>query len=191
MAKNIIDILTETGALLEGHFLLTSGNHSDRYIQCAKVTQYPEYCEEICKSMASSFKDEGVDVVIGPAIGGILESYEVAKQLGARSIFAERENGALTLRRGFEIRNGERVLVVEDVTTTGGTTKEVIDLAREYGGIVIGVTSIVDRSGGSIDFGVPFKPLVIMDFNTYSPDECPLCKQGIPYIKPGSRTTSK
>ncbi|WP_238988774.1 orotate phosphoribosyltransferase [Calorimonas adulescens] len=184
---DILEILRKTEALLEGHFLLTSGKHSDRYIQCAKITQYPEYCEEICKAMAKNFQDEGVDVVIGPAIGGILESYEVARQLKAKSIFAERENRILTLRRGFEIKEGERVLVVEDVTTTGGTTREVIDLVRSHGGIVVGVTSIVDRSGGKIDFGVTFKPLVIVDFNTYNPDECLLCKRGIPYIKPGSR----
>ncbi len=191
MTGNIIDILTETGALLQGHFLLTSGVHSDKYVQCAKVTQHPKECEEICGAMAASFIDKGVDVVVGPAVGGILVSYEVAKSLGVRSIFAERENGAFTLRRGFEIKKGERVLVVEDVTTTGGTTKEVIDMARVYGGVVVGATSIVDRSGGSIDLGVPFKPLVIMDFDTYSPDECPLCSQGVPYIKPGSRQLPK
>ncbi|MDI6600755.1 MAG: orotate phosphoribosyltransferase [Thermoanaerobacteraceae bacterium] len=188
---DILEILRDTGALLEGHFLLTSGNHSDRYIQCAKMTQYPEYCEDICRAMAKSFQDAHVDVVIGPAIGGILESYEVARQLKARSIFAERENGVLILRRGFEIKERERVLVVEDVTTTGSTTKEVIDLVKGYGGIVVGVTSIVDRSGGSIDFGVSFKPLIIVDFNTYHPDECPLCKEGLPYIKPGSRNIAK
>ncbi len=186
----IIDMLKNTGALLEGHFLLTSGRHSDRYIQCAKMFQYPKYSEIICRQLAEEIKDAGIDVdlVIGPAIGGIILSYEMGRALGVKNIFAEREEGIMTLRRGFEIRPGERVLVVEDVVTTGGSVREVINLIENTGGRVVAVSSVVDRSGGRVDFGVPSFSLIRLEVQSYSSDECPICRQGdIPLVKPGSR----
>lgn len=185
--EKVLKILRETGAMLEGHFLLTSGRHSDRYIQCARVFQYPLYCEMLSRHLADSFKGEKIDVVVGPAIGGIVFAYEVGKQLGVRSIFAERENGIMTLRRGFEIKQGENVLVVEDVTTTGGSVKEVMQIVKDYGGNVIGVGSLVDRSNGEVSFGVRFEPVVVLDVKSYEAKNCPLCRQGLPLVKPGSR----
>jgi orotate phosphoribosyltransferase len=188
--EEIIDMFKNTGALLEGHFLLTSGRHSDRYIQCAKVFQYPKHSEIICRQLAEEIKDAGIDVdlVIGPAIGGIILSYEMGRALGVKNIFAEREEGIMTLRRGFEIQPGERLLVVEDVVTTGGSVKEVINLIENAGGRVVAVSSVVDRSGGRVDFGVPSFSLIRMEVQSYSSDECPLCRQGgIPLVKPGSR----
>jgi orotate phosphoribosyltransferase len=186
--ERILDIFTKTGVLKEGHFLLTSGRHSNRYLQCAQVLQYPNYTEELCSQIARFFKDQEVDLVIGPAVGGILLSYEVARQLGLRAVFAEREGGKMTLRRGFQIAPGQRVLVIEDVVTTGGSVKEVIDLVQEVGGEVVGVGLLVDRSGGTVDFGVPTYPLVRLEVESYSPEQCPLCKDGVePAVKPGSR----
>lgn len=185
--EDVLEILRKTEAVLEGHFLLTSGRHSDRYIQCAKVFQYPEYSEIFSRDLASAFKGDNVDVVVGPAIGGIVFAYEVGRQLGVRAIFAERENGAMTLRRGFHIKEGENVLVVEDVTTTGGSVKEVMEVVKKLGGNVVGVGSLVDRSNGTVDFGVKFVPVVTLDVKSYDPQECPLCKQGINIVKPGSR----
>lgn len=185
--EEVLEILRKTEAMLEGHFLLTSGRHSDKYIQCAKVFQYPEYTEMFSKQLAEAFKDDDINVVVGPAIGGIVFAYEVGRQLGVRAIFAERENGIMTLRRGFYIKGGENVLVVEDVTTTGGSVKEVIEIVRNCGGNVAGVGSLVDRSNGTVDFGVKFVPIVRLDVKSYEPQECPLCKQGINLVKPGSR----
>ncbi|SHE47737.1 orotate phosphoribosyltransferase [Caldanaerobius fijiensis DSM 17918] len=185
--EEVLEILRETEAMLEGHFLLTSGRHSDKYIQCAKVFQYPEYAEMFSKQLAEAFKGDDIDVVVGPAMGGIVFAYEVGRQLGVRAIFAERENGIMTLRRGFYIKEGENVLVVEDVTTTGGSVKEVIEVVRNCGGNVVGVGSLVDRSNGTVDFGVKFVPIVTLDVKSYEPQECPLCKQGINLVKPGSR----
>lgn len=185
--EEVLEILRKTEAMLEGHFLLTSGRHSDKYIQCAKVFQYPEYAEMFSKQLAEAFKDDDIDVVVGPAIGGIVFAYEVGRQLGVRAIFAERENGIMTLRRGFYIKEGENVLVVEDVTTTGGSVKEVIEVVKNCGGNVVGVGSLVDRSNGTVDFGVKFVPIVTLDVKSYEPQECPLCKQGINLVKPGSR----
>lgn len=185
--QRIIKIFKESGVLMEGHFLLTSGRHSDRYMQCAKVFEYPEYTQELAQGLALNFRDDKVDIVIGPAIGGIILSYEMARCLGARSIFAERENGAMTLRRGFGIPKGSRVLVVEDVVTTGGSVKEVIDLVRNIGGEVVGVGILVDRSNGRVDFGVKFSSLLAMEVKSYDPKDCPLCLDKMPIIKPGSR----
>ncbi|HHV72223.1 MAG TPA: orotate phosphoribosyltransferase [Clostridia bacterium] len=190
--KRVLSIFQETGVLQEGHFLLTSGLHSAYYLQCAQVLQYPEYTEELCRGIVEAFKDANIDLVIGPALGGVLLSYEVGKQLKIRSIFAEREAGKMTLRRGFKIDPGQKVLVVEDVITTGGSVKEVIDLVEQSGGEVVGVGLLVDRSGGKVDFGVPTHALIKLDIETYSPETCPLCKQGaIPAIKPGSRNINK
>ncbi len=184
--EEIIKIFKDTNALLEGHFQLTSGFHSPQYFQCAKVLQFPEYMEVLCGMIANHFRDTKIDVVISPAIGGIVVGQEVGRQLGTRSIFAERKDGILQLRRGFEILKDEKVLVCEDVTTTGGSVSEVIDIVQKNSGIVIGVGSIVDRSGGKIQLP-NFYATMIMDVITYNPAECPLCQQGKPIDKPGSR----
>lgn len=186
--QEIIAMLKEAGVLLEGHFLLTSGRHSDKYMQCAKIFQDAKYSVPLCAELVAQYRDENVELVIGPAIGAISMSYEVGKQLGVRNIFAERENGVMTLRRGFTIEKGERVLIVEDVVTTGGSVREVMDLVRDCGGEIVGVGSIVDRTGGKIDFGVPYRSAFSMDITSYEPENCPICKTGMPLIKPGSRT---
>ncbi|RUM86932.1 MAG: orotate phosphoribosyltransferase [Thermovibrio sp.] len=186
----IKEIFLKADAFLTGHFLLSSGLHSPYYLQCAKVLQYPEYSEILCKELAERIGDLGVDydLVIAPAIGGIIVSYETARHLGVRGIFAERVNGELTLRRGFEIKPGERAIVVEDVVTTGKSTRETIEVVKSHGGEVVAVGSLVDRSGGSVDFGVPFKTLWRLEVPVYRPEECPLCKEGSkPLVKPGSR----
>ncbi len=183
----IIAMMKEAEVLLEGHFLLTSGRHSDKYMQCAKIFQNAKYSEPLCAELVAQYKDDNVELVIGPAIGAIQMSYEVGKQLGVKNIFAERENGAMTLRRGFTIEKGQRVLIVEDVVTTGGSVREVMDLVKECGGEIVGVGSIVDRTGGKIDFGVPYRSAFSMDITSYEPDDCPICKSGIPLVKPGSR----
>jgi orotate phosphoribosyltransferase len=181
----MLKVFRETGVMLEGHFLLTSGRHSNRYMQCAKLFQRPEISERFSKELAEKFK--AVDIVAGPAIGGIILAYEVSRQLGVPNIFAEREDGEMTLRRGFEIPKGARVLVVEDVVTTGGSVKEVIALINKRGGEVAGVGCIVDRSNGAVDFGVPFYAVLSMEVVSYPPKDCPLCKEGSPAVKPGSR----
>ncbi|HYE80601.1 MAG TPA: orotate phosphoribosyltransferase [Clostridia bacterium] len=186
-SKKINDIMEKTGVLQSGHFLLTSGKHSNRYMQCAKIFQHPDISAEISKALAEKYDGYDIDIVIGPAIGGIILAYEVARQLEVRALFAERENGAMTLRRGFEIKPGSRVLVVEDVITTGGSVKEVIEVVRKVGGEVVGVASVVDRSGGKALFDVPFKSAIKIEIDTYEPEECPLCKSGSTAVKPGSR----
>lgn len=180
-------IFKEAEALLEGHFRLSSGKHSDRYIQCAKVLQFPSQTEKLCQELASRFKDQPVDVVVGPAMGGIVLAYEVAKQLGVRGIFSERENGVMQFRRGFAISPGEKVLVVEDVITTGGSVLEVMDLVRRAGGEVLGVAVLVDRSSGQVDLGVPLESLLSLEVQAFEPEDCPLCQKNMPLVKPGSR----
>lgn len=189
--QRVLEIFKQTGVLMEGHFLLTSGRHSNQYMQCAKVFQYPIYTEELAKELALTFQADGVDLVIGPAIGGITLSYEMARCLGVKNIFAERENGTMTLRRGFEIPQGAKVLVVEDVVTTGGSVKEVIELVNQIGGKVIGVGAFVDRSNGKVEFGVKFNSILALEVKSYTAEDCPLCKAGIPVIKPGSRSLNK
>jgi len=189
--SEILALFQSTGALLEGHFLLSSGLHSPQYFQCAKVLQYPWHAEAICRGIAQTFQSiagDRIDVVISPAIGGIIVGQEVARHLHVRSIFAERSQGVMTLRRGFELQPGERVLICEDVTTTGGSVMELIGIARNAGAKVVGVSSIVDRSGGTVNFGkIPFIPQLRLKALTYAPHECPLCEQNIPLVKPGSR----
>jgi len=188
--EEIVQLFHDTGALLEGHFRLTSGLHSPKYFQCAKVLQFPRYTELLCRQIAERFKDERVDVVISPALGGIIVGQEVARQLHARSIFAERCEGVLQLRRGFEIRPGERVLVCEDVVTTGGSIGEVIEIVQQSNGLVIGAACIVDRSGGTVrgPGGEDLFSLLTMNVVVYKPEECPLCSQNIPLVKPGGRS---
>ncbi len=179
----------QSGALLEGHFRLTSGLHSDRYLQCALVLQHPKQAAALGSALAARLKaiSELPDLVIAPALGGILVAHEVAREAGVRGLFAERQEGFLKLRRGFRIEPGERAWVVEDVVTTGGSTKETMDVVTQAGGVVLAAGSLMDRSGGKTDLGVPRVALAVLDIPNFPPDECPLCKTGSQAIKPGSR----
>jgi orotate phosphoribosyltransferase len=183
----VLDIFRITGVMLNGHFLLTSGKHSDRYMQCAKLFVYPDISEKFCGEIAEEFKNEGINLVIGPALGGVIMSFDVARLMKVRNIFAERENGVMTLRRGFEIPHDAKVLVVEDVITTGGSVTEVVSLVKEAGAKVCGVAVIVDRSAGKADFGCRLYSCIQMDIPAYPPDNCPVCATGIPLVKLGSR----
>ena len=185
--ERIMQVIEETGVLQKGHFKLTSGRHSDRYMQCARLFEYPEHSALLCAELARRFANAGAELVIGPAIGGIIMSYEVARALGVRNIFAERQDGAMKLRRGFVVRPGQKVLVVEDVITTGGSVKEVIQLLEQAGAEIVGVGVVVDRSAGKIDFGYPLHSLVSMSIESFLPEECALCEKGLPIDKPGSR----
>jgi orotate phosphoribosyltransferase len=189
VADDILDRFRRAGALLEGHFRLTSGLHSPGYLQCALVLQYPPDAEACGRAIAARVQDLGITAVLSPALGGIVIGQEVGRALGVRAIFAERQQGALTLRRGFTIAADDRVLVVEDVVTTGGSTRETIDVARAAGAQVVGAAAIVDRSGGEQQkIDVPFVALVTLTLPTYDPASCPLCLAGQPVVKPGSRT---
>jgi orotate phosphoribosyltransferase len=189
--QEVLAKFKESSALLEGHFQLTSGLHSNQYFQCAKVLQYPMYATALCADIASHFNTRGIDVVIAPALGGIVVGQEVGRQLNVRTMFTERKDGTMQLRRGFQVRNGERVLVCEDVVTTGGSVFEVLNIARGLGGIPVGVGFIVDRSGGTVRFDLSDDgtqhAVLQMNVVAYKSDECPMCKQGIPVEKPGSR----
>lgn len=182
----ILEIFKKTGALLKGHFKLTSGLHSGEYLQCALVLQDHKYAEILCRELASKFKSDGVTVVIGPALGGVIVSHEVGRHLGCCSMFAERENDSMTLRRGFKIEKRDRALVVEDVITTGKSTKEVIDIVRNSGASLTGIGALVDRSQDP-GFSERFESLLKIDIPVFTPEDCPLCKEKIPIIKPGSR----
>jgi len=182
----LLDLYRRSGALLEGHFRLTSGLHSPGYLQCALVLQHPQHAEALGRALADLARDMRATVVLSPALGGIVIGHEVARALGVRAIFAERQDGGLTLRRGFIIGETDRVLVVEDVLTTGGSTRETMQVARAAGGQVVGAASIVNR-GAEVELGVPYVSLVQIDLPTYEPDTCPLCAQGMPVVKPGSR----
>jgi orotate phosphoribosyltransferase len=181
------NIFEETCALLKGHFLLTSGLHSEQYLQCARVLQWPKHAEFCAGLIADKCRHWSPGVIVSPAIGGVVIGYEVARALGCRAIFAERENGTLRLRRGFEISIGERALVVEDVITTGGSTRETMGVVRTCGGLVVGAASIIDRSGGNASLGVEYCSLWTLTIPTYPEAECPLCKSGSQPVKPGSR----
>ncbi len=187
--ERVLEIFKEAGVLHKGHFLLTSGRHSDTYMQVAKIFRNAKYSSELCEDLAASFKNDNIDVVIGPALGAVQMAYEVSRYLGCENFFAERENGKLTLRRGFKVEKGMRVLVVEDVVTTGGTVQEVIDIVKEQGGIVAGVGLIVDRTNGKVDFGAPLRSVIAFDnIKSWLPEECPICQnEDLPLVKPGSR----
>ena len=187
--EEVMKKFEEAGAIQKGHFKLTSGVHSDIYIQCAQIMQHPEFMHNLCSELGKKFRGDDIDVIIGPAIGGIIMAHVMARVLGpwVRAIFTERENGKMTLRRSFEIKEGEKVLVVEDVTTTGSSVREVIDIVKSRQGKVVGVGVLIDRSGGEVDFGIKTEKLLTVDIKTYLPEECPLCKKGIPAVKPGSR----
>jgi len=185
--NEIIEIYKKHNALLKGHFLLSSGLHSDTYLQSALVMQYPIIAENIISELVKKIYHINFVTVVSPAIGGIRFGYELARLLKKRSIFTERVNGVMCLRRGFHLDKKEKVIVAEDVVTTGKSTKECISVIEKAGAEVVGITSMVDRSNGELNFGVPFFPLIKINVKTYSPDSCPLCKEGIPLEKPGSR----
>jgi orotate phosphoribosyltransferase len=178
-------LLIDTGAVLEGHFLLTSGLHSPLYVEKFQVLQWPKHTEKLCAALADKFKGDNIQVVVGPVTGGIILAHEVGKTLGTRAIFTERENGKMTLRRGFTIAPGERVLIVEDIVTTGGSVQEVMEVVKEQGGELAGVGLLVDRSGGKADFGVKTEALLTLSVTTYQPDACPLCQSGVSMTKRG------
>lgn len=180
------ELFLKTNAIMEGHFLLTSGLHSPMYVEKFNVLQHPKYTEQLCQALAEKFADQKIETVVGPVTGGILLAHEVGKALGTRAIFTERENGKMTFRRGFKLAPGERVLIVEDIVTTGGSVKEVIDVVLESGAIPVGVGLLVDRSGGKIDFGtVPYQALLHLDVTIYAPETCPLCQNNVPMTKRG------
>lgn len=179
------EMLKETEAFLEGHFLLSSGKHSDGYVQCAKLLMYPDKAEKAVKLIVEKLKDIDFDIIVGPAMGGVIVSYELGRQTGKPSIFVEREDGEMKLRRGFTIEKGQRVLIAEDVVTTGKSSYEAIGAVEDNGGKVIGIACIVDRSSGDIKY--PIYSGVKLNINTYEKEDCPLCKENIPVLKPGSR----
>ncbi|MCK5568840.1 MAG: orotate phosphoribosyltransferase [Spirochaetes bacterium] len=185
--KRAIKLLTDSNALLTGHFMLASGNHSERYIQCALLLSRPDLAVEFLQDIADHFKGDSIDIVAAPAVGGIIVSYEVGRFLGKRTIFLERENGIMSLRRGFSIKEGEKVLIVEDVITTGSSVLEVRDAVLGKGGHVIAFASLVNRSAGRFKPGLPYYFCIDMDIPIYNPDDCPLCQKGTPVVKPGSK----
>ncbi len=187
----ILDIFRDCGALLEGHFILSSGLHSNRYIQCALVLQHPAIAQQLCSELARRIGNTGAAVVVAPALGGVIVAHEVARSLGMRALFTERQAGVMSLRRGFSLKPSEPTLVVEDVITTGGSTRETMECVRQAGGKVIAAGSLVDRSGGTADLGVPRTSLVTIAVGNYDPAQCPLCKTGSPAVKPGSRASSR
>ena len=184
--QDVMKMLEETEAVLHGHFLLTSGLHSPMYVEKFNVLQHPKYTEKLCQEIGRRYADAKIELVVGPTTGGILLAHETGKALNTRAIFTERENGKMTLKRGFQIPEGCRVLVVEDIVTTGGSVREVMDVVREHGGNVIGVGLLVDRSGGKVNFGVRTEALLHLSVPTYKPEDCPLCKEGKPLTKRGS-----
>ncbi len=186
--EEVLAIFEDVGVLQYGHFILTSGRHSGQYMQMAQALQYANITEYLCKDLAEKFKDSRIDVVVSPAVGGLLVGYEISRIFGVSNIFCERENGIMTLRRGFQIEPGQKVLVIEDVVTTGGSVKEVISVVEQAGGEIVGVGVLVDRSNGKVDFGYPFNSLLAIEIESYEKDNCPLCKEGkLVAIKPGSR----
>ncbi|NLM36872.1 MAG: orotate phosphoribosyltransferase [Firmicutes bacterium] len=187
-STEVMAIFNETDALRQGHFVLTSGKHSAQYMQCAQVLQYPWLAAALGKALAARWAGVAVETVVGPAMGGILVAHEVGRALGVRALFAERQDGKMTLRRGFTLQPGEKVLVVEDVITTGGSVQEVIDLVKTMGAEPVGVGVLVDRSGGQVTFaGLPLRSLLSLTIEAFAPEECPLCARGISWEKPGSR----
>ena len=186
VSETVTQVFRETGAYLKGHFRLTSGLHSSEYLQCALVLQHPAIAERFGRELAAQLP--ACDVVVSPAIGGLIIGHEVARAKGVRLLFTERDAaGKMTLRRGFSVHPGEAALVIEDVITTGGSTRDVIDVLTSSGARVLAAGSVIDRSGGRADLGVPRVALATLDAISYAPEDCPLCKQGVPLEKPGSR----
>lgn len=176
----VLQIFKDSGALLSGHFKLTSGLHSDTYFEKFQVLQFPKYVEILCKELAERFKDDGIDVVLGPTTGGVLLAYEIGKQLDTRGIFAEKGDSGRVLKRGFKINPGQRVLVVDDILTTGGSVWDTIAVVTQNDAVLAGVGLLVDRTGGKIDFGAKTEALLSLAVEKYEPTECPLCKAGVP-----------
>lgn len=188
--EGLIELLKSTGVYLDGHFLLTSGRHSPNFLLLSQLFQHPWATELLCRQLARELASLDIETVAGPAVGGVILSYELARALGTRAIFAEKENGRMAFKRGFAIAPGEKVLVVEDAVTTGGSVRLVVDALRELGADVVAVGAVVDRSGSRVNFGVPFKAVLTLDIPSYAPEECPLCREGVPVIKPKGRTGS-
>lgn len=183
---DVIDILKKSDALLEGHFLLSSGKHSNRYIQCAKVLRFPQYAEAVLSTVVEQIKDLDIDLVVGPAMGGVIVSYELGRQLNKETVFTERKDGVMELRRGFEVKPGARIIIAEDVVTTGKSTIETKKALEALGGEVIGVACIANRTND--DVGMPIYSAIKLDIQVHDADECPLCKEGnLELVKPGSR----
>ena len=192
--NSVLDLFRESGALLEGHFRLSSGLHSNGYLQSALVLQHPKHAETLGKALAAMVAPHAPAAVLSPALGGIVIGHEVARALGVRAVFAERQEGRLSLRRGFTLGPGDRLVVIEDVVTTGGSTVETIEVAREHGATVVTAGSIIDRSGGwkgPEGAAIPYHALVTLSLPTWQEGECPLCAQGLPAVKPGSRVKTK
>jgi len=186
-SDSLLDLFRNTGAYLKGHFRLTSGLHSPEYLQCALVLQHPQHAETCGRALAAALNVKP-DVVVSPAMGGLIIGHEVARAFGVRHIFTERDaDRKMVLRRGFSVQPGEKAVVIEDVITTGGSSKEVVDLLRAAGVEVLAAGSVIDRSGGRADLGVPRAALATLEVQTYDPAQCPLCAQGLPVVKPGSR----
>ena len=187
-SSELLDLFRSTNALLDGHFVLRSGLHSRQYFQCALLLQHTQIAARVCQALANKLRDIEAERVVSPALGGIIVGHEIARALGKPHIFVEKDEGKLVLRRGFEIKPGTRFIVAEDVVTRGGRVQETIDIVKAHGGKVAAVATIVDRSGGNTDLGVPYRALLPMTVPTYDPTTCPLCAQGVPVVKPGSRT---
>jgi orotate phosphoribosyltransferase len=183
---DVVEILKKSDALLEGHFLLSSGKHSNRYVQCAKVLRFPQYAEQVLSTVVEQIKDLDIDLVVGPAMGGVIVSYELGRQLNKETVFTERKDGVMELRRGFEVKPGAKIIIAEDVVTTGKSTIETKEALEKLGGEVIGVACIANRT--SKDIGMPIYSAIKLDIQVHDADECPLCKEGnIELVKPGSR----
>jgi orotate phosphoribosyltransferase len=186
--EEIVKLLESVGAIRQGHFELSSGRHSGTYIQCAFVLAHPQYAEQLGRALAALFRDHSIACVVSPALGGVIIGHEVARALGVRALFVERDrSGQMALRRGFELQPGERVLVIEDVWTTGGSTRETIGVVEPEGGLAVAAGAIIDRSGGRIELNVASRALLEMEVPSYEPDECPQCRAGAVATRPGSR----
>lgn len=183
----VIEILRESEALLEGHFLLSSGRHSEKYCQCAKLLQHPDKAEKVISVIVDKIKDVDFDIIVGPAMGGVLVSYELARQTGKPGIFAERVDGKMTIKRGFEVKKGDKVIISEDVVTTGKSSFEVVEVLRKLGAEVVALCCIVDRRAKDVKTELPIYSAVKLEIESYEKENCPLCAKGVPYVKPGSR----
>jgi orotate phosphoribosyltransferase len=188
-SNEVIELFKKSGALLDGHFIYASGRHGRQFLQAARVLQYPQYTEPLCGAMADNFREAGVELVVGPATGGIILAYETARALNCRAAFSEKDGeGGMAIKRGFAIKEGVKVLVVEDIITTGGSVKKTISHLRERGADILAVSVLIDRSAGEASFDCPFRPLARLDMQSWAPDSCALCEQGVPLIDPDDLT---
>lgn len=185
--QDIIELFKKTKVIQKGHFELSSGRHTDTYLQCAKIMQYPDYTNKLAKEIAELWSEENIDLVVGPAIGGIIISYAVASMMNSRNIFSERKDGEMQFRRNLDIEEDDKVLIVEDVVTTGGSVREVVNLLEDSKADIVGISSLVDRSNGEVEFNYPFKPLLELKVDSFKADNCKLCQNNIEINKPGSK----